>query len=112
MYKPKTPFNVPAQLLIPSYEKINGVEKKSFSENFIFFCSAKSYGGTEKIINDNYVIEDTIEIETYFYPDINSECRIILLDDNSEWEIISPPENIERRNQYLKFKIKRVQGGA
>lgn len=112
MYKPKQPFNVPAQLLICEYKKINGVEKKSFVDDIQFFCSAKSYGGTEKIINDKYVIEDTIEIETWFNPKITSECRVKLLDDNSEWEIISPPENIERRNQFLKFKMKRIQGGA
>lgn len=112
MYKPKQPFNVPAQLLISSTEKINGVVKKIFVEDNIFFCSAKSFGGTEKVINDKYVIEDTIEIETWFNPKITNECRVKLLDDNSEWEIINSPENIDRRNQFLKFKIKSVKGGA
>lgn len=112
MYRPKQPFNVPAQLLIYTSEKINGVMKKSFVDDITFFCSAKSYGGTEKVINDKYVIEDTTEIECWYDPKITSGCRIRLLDDNSEWEIITPPENIDRRNQFLKFKIKRINGGA
>lgn len=112
MYKPKSPFNVPAQLLISSTEKINGIVKKTFVEDFTFFCSAKSYGGTEKVINDKYIVEDTIEIETWYDPKITSNCRIKLLDDNSTYEIITPPENIERRNQFLKFKVKRINGGA
>lgn len=112
MYKPKTPFTVPAQLLTCEYEKVNGVQKKIFTEGMTFFCSAKSYGGTERIINDQYVIEDTLEVETYFHPEINGSCMVKLLDDGSTWEIINSPENIDRRNQFLKFKLKRVKGGA
>lgn len=112
MYRPKVPFNVPAVLLVPEYEKINGVEKKSFTDGINFFCSAKSYGGTEKVINDKYVIEDTLEIDTYFYPEIKSNCRVRLEDDKSVWEIINSPENIDRKNQYLKFKVRRIKGGV
>ena len=92
--------------------KINGVVKKTFTELDNFFCSAKSYGGTEKVINDKYVIEDTMQIETWYRPDIVSGCRIKLLDDNSEWEILNTPEDIDRRHQFLVFKVKRIVGGA
>lgn len=112
MYKPKLPFNVPAVILMSTYEKINGVNTKIFTESETIFVSAKSYGGTEKIIDDKIMVEDTIIIETWFTPKITSNCNIRLLDDNSEWEIISPPENIDRRNQYLRFKIRRINGGA
>lgn len=112
MYRPKSPFLTPALILKAEYQKVNGVEKKTFVAGDYFFCSAKSYGGTERVINDKYVIEDTLEIETWFKPEITAENRIRLLDDGSEWEIVSPPENIDRRNQFLKFKIKRIQGGA
>lgn len=113
MYKPTSPFNVPAKIIFATYQKINGINKKVFVESAdTIFVSAKSYGGTEKVINDQYVIEDTMEIETWFRPDITSECNLRLLDDNSEWEIINNPENIERRNLFLKFKVRRINGGA
>lgn len=112
MYRPSSNFNVKAIILIPTIEKINGVNVKSYTEDEEFFCSAKSYGGTEKVIDDKYVIEDTLNIETWYNPKITSECKIKLLDDNSEWEILNTPENIERKNVYIKFKVKRFVGGA
>lgn len=112
MYKPQQPFNVPAKILTATYTKVNGVNTKTFTDGDTFFCSAKSYGGTEKTVNGIYVIEDTMQIETYFRPDIDSSCHIKLLDNNSEWEVLNTPENIDRRNQFLVFKVKRITGGA
>ena len=111
-YQTRPIFNVPAKILFPITEKINGVARKTFSESEVIYVSAKSYGGTEKTINDVYVIEDTMIIETFYRPDITSECNLKLLDDRSEWEILNTPENIDRRNQFLKFKIKRIKGKA
>lgn len=112
MYTPKQPFNVPAQILIATTRKVNGVNQKTFTNGDPFFCSARSFGGTEKVVNGVYTLEDTMQIETYYRPDIKADCHIKLLDDNSEWEIISDPENIERRNQFLIFKVRRIKGGA
>lgn len=112
MYKPRQPFNVPAQILTVTFTKVNGVNQKTVVAGDTFFCSARSYGGTEKTINGLIEIEDTMQIETYYRPDIVAKGKIKLLDDNSEWDIISDPENVERRNQYLLFKVRRVTGGA
>lgn len=112
MYRPTQPFNVSAKILIPMTRKVNGINQKTFVDCDTFFCSAKSYGGTEKVINNVYVIEDTMQIETYYRPDITADCHIKLLDYDSEWEIISNPENIDRRNQFLVFKVRRIKGGA
>lgn len=112
MYKPLMPFSIKARLQTFTYSKVNGVSKKVYTDSIYFFCSVRTFGGTEKVINDKYVIEDTAVIDTLFNPSIVSGCRIILLDDNSEWDILSTPENIERRNQFLTFKVKRVKGGA
>lgn len=112
MYKPQQPFNVPAKILTATYTKVNGVKTKTFTEGDIFFCSAKSYGGTEKTVNGVYAIEDTMQIETYYRPDIVSSSSIKLLDDGSTWEVLNTPENIDRRNQFLVFKVKRITGGA
>lgn len=111
MYKPSQ-FVIPALILQGSYEKVNGVNTKTYSEGDKIFVSAKSYGGTEKVVNGVYVIEDTLTIETWYRPDITSADGLRLLDDNSEWEIINTPEDIERRHQFLKFKVKRIKGRA
>lgn len=112
MYKPRGLFTVPAMILKGRYVKINGVKTKEFTDGELIFVSAKSYGGTERIINDQVVIEDTIEIETWYRPDITSIDGLRLLDDASEWEIVNHPENIERRNQWLKFRIRRMAGNV
>ena len=112
MYRPKQPFNVAAQILTATTRKVNGINQKTFVDGDAFFCSARSFGGTEKVINNVYVIEDTMQIETYYRSDINASCHIKLLDDDTEWEIISDPENIDRRNQFLIFKVRRIKGGA
>lgn len=111
-YKPSMPFNVPAQILKGEYVKVNGIKTKQFSDGAQIFVSAKSYGGTERIINDRVVIEDTLNIETWYRSDIASIDGLRLLDDGSEWEIINHPEDIDRRHQFLKFKVRRSTGGA
>lgn len=111
-YKPSMPFNVPAQILKTEYKKVNGVNTKVVTEGDVIYVSAKSYGGTERIIDDRVVIEDTINIETWYRPDISSKDRLRLLDDGSEWEIINHPEDIDRRHQWLKFKVRRIGGSA
>ncbi|MCQ2059792.1 MAG: phage head closure protein [Bacteroidaceae bacterium] len=82
------------------------------AESNQIFVSAKSYGGTERVVDDKYVIADTMQIETWFQPDIKSQDRIKLLDDGSVWEILNTPEDIDRRHQYLRFKVQRIKGGA
>lgn len=112
MYKPYQPFNVPARILTATFTKVNGVPTKTFQEGGEFFCSAKSYGGTERTVNNKAVIEDTLDVETWFRADVKAADHIRLLDDGSEWEILNAPEDIERRHLYLKFKCKRLKGGA
>ena len=120
MYRPDLSNMKPLLLLKPiSYEQKQGVTKKIFLtleearkiEDNIFFGTFKSYGGSEKIINGVYSIEDTATIECYFRDDIKSECRIALEND-IVYEIINEPEDINLNHQYLKFKVKRVKGGA
>lgn len=118
---------IPLVLLIPkSTTKISGVNKKEYptvkealavkdkNDNPInlFFGSFQTYGGTEKTVNGIYSIEDTANISTWYRPDITSNCRIARANDEAIFDIINEPENINMRNQFLKFKIKRVKGGA
>lgn len=112
MYKPNGAFIVPARILTASTTRVNGVSVKNYTEGGFFWCSAKSYGGTEKTINGVYMIADTVIIETYYRPDILAGDRIRLEDDGSTWEILNTPEDIERKHMWLKFKVERVHGGA
>jgi head-tail adaptor len=93
---------------VNAWENVNGV----------IWANFKTYGGTEK--NDNGIIsvEDTAQVVCWYRPDIKSNCRVVLLDgtedtDNAKcYEILGEPENIEQRNMFLKFKVRRVKGGA
>lgn len=114
-YRPINNFNVALILLIPTYTKVQGVQKKTFpalQDGLLFFGSFKSYGGTEHDVNGVYVVEDTATVETWYRPDIKSGCRIAIADSGEVYEVMGKPENIELRNQFLSFKVNRVQGGA
>lgn len=110
-YKPQAPFNVAAFLLIPTTTTVKGVIKKTFTaEDAPFFCSFRTFGGTEREINGVTVVEDTATIETWYDPKILSDCHIRIND--IDYEILGTPENINMRNQYVKFKVRAIKGGA
>lgn len=112
---------IPLILLIPTkIVQVKGVTKKEYQtieealkdRNSLFYGSFKTYGGTEKVINGIYSIEDTANIETWYRPDITSSCRIVRASDSAVFDIINEPEDINQRHQFLKFKVKRVKGGT
>lgn len=104
-----TPFN----LQVPTTSKSYGVEVKSYvTVEGVIMANFKGYGGTDKISNDVLVVEDTATVVCWFRPDIKRSGRLVRLTDNAIFEILGEPENIEMRNQFLKFKVRRVGGGA
>ena len=114
-FKPTAAFTVALMLLTPTYSKVQGVTKKSFpalEEGVLFYGNFKTYGGTERDVNGVFGIEDTAVIETFYRPDIKSDCRIGVPATGAIYEVFGEPENINLRNQFLKFKVKRVKGGA
>lgn len=114
-YRPTLPFSTPLVLLKPTYTKSGGVNKKiipAIESGDVFYGSFKSYGGTERIVDGVYSIIDTAEVQTWYRPDITSDCIVALADTGEQYEILNTPENIDRRNQFLKFKIQRIKGGA
>lgn len=119
-YKPDLSNSISLVLLTPTTQSVSGVTKKIFptvqsaleNKDNIFYGTFKTYGGTERDVNGVYSIVDTAIIETWYRPDITSECRIARIDDGAVFEIINEPENINQRHQFLKFKVKRVKGGA
>lgn len=82
------------------------------SDDYIFFGDFKTYGGTENVVNGVYTLIDTAIVNTWYRPEITSECRICVLSNNKVYDIINDPENIEMRNQFLQFKIRKVGGKA
>lgn len=109
-YQPQVPFNVPALHLKRGVIKINGVNQPTYTTGATFYCSAKSYGGTEKVVNGVYVIEDTWVIDTWYNSVFEKGDKIRFLDDKTEYEILASPENINRRGQYMRFKVVRISG--
>lgn len=117
-YKPNFPFNVPMYLLIPEYKTVKGVVKKVYpkiNENLSlsFVGSFKTFGGTESTSNGLLTVLDTATVETWYRPDITADCRIVLAQNPKKvYEILGEPENINMYNQFLKFKVQAVSGGA
>jgi hypothetical protein len=94
-------------------EKVLGVTRAQvYEDKGVIFCTWKSYGGTETNSNGVLTIEDTAQIVCWYRPDIRSDCRLVRLSDGATFEILGEPENIEMHNQFLKFKVRRVKGGA
>ncbi len=114
-YRPKLPFSTPLYLLVPTYAPSKGVQVKKYPEpnrEMLIYASFRTFGGTETMENDIYSVIDTASVETWYRPDIASGCRVMRAADGAVYEIIGEPENIEMRNQFLKFKVRRVKGGA
>lgn len=114
-YRPQKPFDTPLHLYtVTGTKNVLGVDKPTYSETgILFYGSFATYGGTERVINGVVVVEDTATIETWYRPEFAANCRVALANDpGALYEIIGKPENIEQRNQFVKFKVKRVAGGA
>ncbi len=113
VYRPERPFDTPL-LVYPVKTSIKkGSAKKIAEKPFMIYASCASFGGTEVKKNDLLVIEDTWNIETWFRPDITSDCLVAFANEPMQkYEVISTPENINRRNQFLKFKIRKKGGVA
>lgn len=113
-YTPPVRFTVPLMLLVPSAITENAGRRNRVypEEGPVFMGSFRTFGGTEVEVNGVITIRNTAVIDTWFNPNIASDCRIKLLDDGSMWEIIGTPENIDRRNQFMQFKAEAVKGNG
>ena len=104
------PLATPAELQIPVYSKVQGVVVKSWGPPELIYITFRTFGGTE-ITNDNLIsVENTATVETWYRPDIRSDCRLLVA--GRTYEIFGEPENIQMRNQYLRFRVKEIKGGA
>ena len=118
-FKPLAPFNVPMKVLIPTYATVKGVRQQTFAdpasladETYLFFGSFRSFVGSITTENDLAVTMNTAYVETWFRPDIKSNCRIYLCDTGDTYEVVGDPEDIELRHQYLKIRVQKIGGAA
>lgn len=113
-FRPNLPFSVPLKLLLPTITKTGGVRVKTYDDanGILIYGTFKTYGGTDQTVNGVYSVVDTAEIVTWYRPDITSDCVLALAETGARYEIMGEPENIDRRNQFLKLKVQRVKGGA
>ena len=103
------PFRTHFVLMSPSYEKVNGVQKRVLEPAGDLFCSQRSYGGTEHVVNGVWTIEDTLTLQTWYRPDITTGS--VLKDDSGAlWEMYTTPEDIDGSHRFLQFKVKRYKG--
>lgn len=113
-YKPKQPFDVAMKLLVPTSTVVKGVTKKVYPDPDtiaeVFFGSFSTYGGTENRSNDIFTVYDTAVIDTWYNPAITSDCRVCICETGEIYDVISRPENIDMRHQFLHFKLQKVGG--
>ena len=112
---PPKVFNTEMILLTPTTTKINGVITKTYpeiSDGEKFYGFFRTFCGTETTSNGLFSIMVTAVIDTYFNPNITSNCRVAVNHNGNYlvYEIISEPENINMRNRYLQFKVERLKG--
>lgn len=121
MFRPNeaAQMTTPLRLQQPVTALLYGVNTKTYENvNGVVMANFKTFGGTEKNDNGIIAVEDTAQIVCWYRPDIKSGCRVVLLDGTEDtndakcYEILGVPENIEQRNMFLKFKVRRVKGGA
>ena len=114
-FRPSVPFSTVLIVLKPTNEKIAGVSNKilpDLQSGFKIHASVRSYGGTERTVDGLLVIDDTADVQTWYRPDITSDCVCVNPQTGAQYEIINEPENIEMRNQFLIFKVRRIKGGV
>lgn len=112
-YRQNTPYKVAFKLLTPTITQSKGVTTKTFTESSnTFFCSFKTFGGTETTQNGVYSVLNTATVETWYNGNIKADCRIKLIQTGEVYDIISTPENINFEYKCLQFKVRAVEGGA
>lgn len=112
-FKPDTPYTVPMRLRIPTFEMVKGFREEALTElenSPLIYGSFKTYGGTESNSNGVYTIYDTARIQTWYRPDIKQDCIIHIVETGEEYKIISAPEDINMRHQFVEFKVEKIGG--
>ena len=140
-YRPAAPFAVPMVLMVPTVTNVRGARVKDYPAPIVgasllmedgtalltedgdtilldnkrlrlFFGSFRTFGGTERMANEVYTIEDTATVDTWYDPIFTADCRVYVCATGKTYDVIGTPENIEMRNQYTEMKLRAIGGGA
>ena len=113
-YNPAEPFDVPMKLLVPTSTVVKGVTKKIYplpkDVKDVFFGSFRTFGGSEDTANNVYTVYDTATVDTWYNPNITTDCQIYICETGEIYDIVSRPENIGMRHQFMQFKLQKVGG--
>lgn len=113
MYRPARAFTTPFMILNPTIKESMGKQIKAYpTEGDVIHCSFVTYGGTEAVVNDVWTVQETANIECWYRPDINANTRLKRCEDGKLFNLLSDPEDIEYRHQFLKFKVESVKGSG
>ncbi len=111
MWKPNVQqMTTPIRIKRRKETNVNGAPKVSYEDADppIDYCNWKSRGGTESTQSGTLVVDDTAEVVMWYRPDISKQDQLLLYDDPKQaYDVISVPENVEMRNQFLLLKVKR-----
>lgn len=112
-YKPQSPFSTAFKIETPTTATIKGVPTKTYAESeAVYFGTFRTFGGTESVKDGLYSIIDTATLETWFTPDLKANSRVHVLDNDTHYEVVGTPEDIQMRHQYMKARLQAVKGGA
>lgn len=114
MYRPSRPFTSVFMVLQPTNTAVNNRIKKTYpnTSDDVINASYVTYGGTEEVVNGVLSVIDTGIVETWYRPDIKADTRLKNTANGKVYEVLGEPENIEMRNQFLKFKVRSVRGSS
>lgn len=106
-FKPNLPFRIKAKCYKVNQRNINGRLKDEITDSYTsFFCSFKTYGGTEVVENGVMKVLPTGTIHTFYNKNIGQTSVIEI--GGFKYKIISPIENIDMRNMYYVFKVVKI----
>lgn len=114
MYRPNEANQMTTPMMLYKTEETYelGVLVKKHVQLGSILCNFKTYGGTEKEVNGIIGVEDTATIVTWYHPAITSDCILERMSDGARFEILGEPEDIEQRRMIMRFKVRRIKGGA
>ena len=115
MIKMPETMRTPIKLQKAKDTEVTGAPEREYvdaEKDPIIFCNFKTYGGTKAVHNDRLIVIDTAKIQMHYRDDIKPSDRFILLDDNTVWNIVGRPENVEQRNRLLIITVQYAGGGA
>lgn len=75
------------------------------------YGTLKTYQGTKREEMGAVFYDDTAQVNCWFRPDISTDTRVFNPITKRLYKVITEPENVNNKNQYLVFKVKGIHNG-